>query len=124
MTLDVISNTAAQIDLIYVESGKYQEVSNTMFFKINNKLNLSDDKTDLINDLRQTVMEKLYIDSIDVLKAFKLCYSICKLTNDSVNLKKISSSLVRLLNLRVKEAHLNFINGRIIRRKMFNGLTV
>ena len=96
---DTIMEGMTKFDLIYVESGKYQEVSNTMFFKINNKLNLSDDKTDLINDLRQTVMEKLYMVPIDILKAFKLCYSICKLTNDNINLKKISSLLLSDLGI-------------------------
>jgi len=97
---NAIQKGMTKFDLIYVELGKYQEVSNTMFFKINNKLNLSDDKEHLINDLKQTVMEKLYyIDKLDILKVFKLCYSMCKLTNDDVNLKKISMLLLSDLGI-------------------------
>lgn len=92
---DTIKNGMTKFDLIYQDTGKYMEVSNTMFFNIGGKLNMSDDPKDLINDLRNVVFKKLYdIQDLDFLKAFKLSYSICKLTNNIDYMKKINKLLI------------------------------
>ena len=83
---DTIKNGMCKFDLIYYDIGKYMEVSNTMMFKINGKLNMSDDVNKLIDDLKFVTWLKFYdrgAYNLNFLKGFKLMYSICKVTNNS-----------------------------------------
>jgi len=92
---DTIKNGMTKYDLIYQDTGKYMEVSNTMFFNIGGKLNMSDDPKNLIKDLQNMVFKKLYdIKDLNFLKAFKLSYSICKLTGNIKYMNVINKLLI------------------------------
>jgi len=76
---DSIKNGMCKIDMIYNNVGTYMEVSNLFIFTINGKMNLDDDKTKLIEDVKNAIFEKFFAYNINVLKGFKLCYTLCKL---------------------------------------------
>jgi hypothetical protein len=76
---DSIKNGMCKIDMIYNNVGTYMEVSNLFIFTINGKMNLDDDKTKLIEDVKNAIFEKFFAYKINVLKGFKLCYTLCKL---------------------------------------------
>jgi len=76
---DSIKNGMCKFDMIYNNVGTYMEVSNLFIFTINGKMNLDDDKTKLIEDVKNAIFEKFFAYNINVLKGFKLCYTLCKL---------------------------------------------
>jgi hypothetical protein len=93
---NTIRHGMTKIDLIYTDLGKYIEVSNTFFFKINGKLNMDDNINDLIKELKIEAFNKFYNragNNLNIFKGFKLIYSICKITKNKEYILKFNYML-------------------------------
>jgi len=91
---DCVKNGMCKFDMIYNNAGTYMEVSNLFLFTINGKMNLNDDKNLLIDDIRNAIFEKFFAYEMNVLKGFKLCYTLCKLEGYNDDLVKINKLLI------------------------------
>ena len=97
--IDCLENGMIKFDLIYWSGGQYNDVSNTMFITINNKLNMSDDKEDFQEGIKEAIFDKFYNIEYDFFKGFKLIYSLSKTTNDIKTLKILNTMLLSNLGI-------------------------
>lgn len=97
--IDCLENGMIKFDLIYYSGGEYNDVSNTMFMNINGKLNMSDDKEDFQNGIKEAIFDKFYNQDYDFFKGFKLIYSLSKTNNDIKTLKILNTMLLSNLGI-------------------------
>lgn len=97
--IDCLENGMIKFDLIYYSGGEYNDVSNAMFININGKLNMSDDKKDFQEGIKEAIFDKFYNESFDFFKGFKLIYSLSKTTNDIKTLKILNTMLLSNLGI-------------------------
>ncbi len=96
---DCFNNGMVKIDLIYYSSGSYMDVSNTMFFNIDNKPNMSSDIKDFQDGIKDAIFDKFYFLYYDFFKGFKLIYSLSRTKRDIKSLKKINDMLLSNLGI-------------------------
>ena len=96
---DCFNNGMVKIDLIYFSGGSYMDVSNTMFFNIDNKPNMSSDIKDFQIGIKEAIFDKFYFEHYDFFKGFKLIYSLSKTKRDIKSLKKINDMLLSNLGI-------------------------
>lgn len=97
--IDCLENGMIKFDLIYWMGGQYNDVSNAMFMYINNKINMSDDKEDFQNGIKEAIFDKFYNLNYDFFKGFKLIYSLSKTTNDIKTLEVLNTMLLSNLGI-------------------------
>jgi hypothetical protein len=94
---DAITNGMCKFDLIYELTGKYMEVSNTMFMhvKVGKKYykNMDDDPAVFQKAIKETILDKFYSYNYNFFKGFKLIYTLCKTLDKLKDLKIIYSLL-------------------------------